>query len=146
MTKTELLARPFVAKLTHRAATSKDQDRWMVSVDGFVTTFSKGTGLREGVKDYRTVWEQEQFRDHRKSRPIDPTMREVVECLALDAQSYVDALDVDDFAANYGFEKPSEAIKAWEGCRAVAKFFQERGLSPHDFGEEDDASTGTSDD
>jgi len=134
---------PFVATLTHRADSPKnDTDQWMVSIDGFVTTFSKGIGLRDGFKlplGRVTIEDMVDFNNPTKSKPVSPTCREVLWALANDAQCYLNARDIDDFAKEYGYESSvSQAIKAWEGCRDAAKFFQARGLDIETYATEDD--------
>src|SRR5574338_1619670 len=91
---------PFTATLTKRAATWKDSDEWTVNIDGFLTTYRKGTGLREGYKPKDwcrlTVYDVEQCNARGvgggyRSRHVDPTLREVLCSLAMDAQSFLNA-------------------------------------------------------
>lgn len=46
-----------------------------------------------------------------------PDIENVLECLALDAQSFEYADDVDEFAAEFGYEQPSKAIETYNACR-----------------------------
>jgi hypothetical protein len=132
---------PFTATLIERSQDPKTPDKWMVSIDGFVTTYTKGTGLREGHKmPYGggvTIHDMEQFRDPRLSRTVDPTAEEILQSLSSDASCFLGARDIDDFAADFGGEQPiSQTLKAWEGCRDAAAFFQRRGLDPAAFAED----------
>lgn len=47
----------------------------------------------------------------------EPTVTQVVSSLLLDSRVPDAYHDVDDFADDMGYRKPSEAIRAWEGCR-----------------------------
>jgi hypothetical protein len=131
----------FTATLVERAATPKDQDRWMVDVDGFTTSYSKGTGHRVS-KDGKplpfvyspTVHDMEVFNDPKRSKTVDPTLDEVLEALAFDASCVVECDDVDDFAAEFGYEGSiSETLEAFDGCKKALLFFAKRGLNYADF-------------
>lgn len=37
-----------------------------------------------------------------------------------DAIAYLSAKDIDDFQTNFGYEKASETLKAWKGCKRAA--------------------------
>ena len=47
----------------------------------------------------------------------EPTVTQVVSSLLSDSRIRDAYRDVDDFADDMGYRKPSEAIRAWEGCR-----------------------------
>ena len=47
----------------------------------------------------------------------EPTVTQVVSSLLSDSRIPDAYHDVDDFADDMGYRKPSEAIRAWEGCR-----------------------------
>lgn len=49
-----------------------------------------------------------------------PTVREIVECLVSDRSCIESYSGVDDFAAEMGFVKPAEALRAWKGCEQAA--------------------------
>jgi hypothetical protein len=141
MTREEAMRMPFTATLVERASGPKDSDEWMVTIDGFMTKYSKGIGHREGFKlplAGATVADMRDFRDPRKSRTVDPTVGEVLGALACDASTVLDTDDLDDFAANYCPDvKPSELLRMYEACKDAALFFQKRGLDPADFNEDD---------
>jgi hypothetical protein len=128
----------FTATLVERAVMPKDQDRWMVDVDGFTTQYSKGTGHRVGRDGkplpfaYRpTMHNMEVFS---RSKTVDPTLDEVLQALAFDASCVVDCDDVDDFAAEFGYEGSiSETLEAFDGCKKALLFFAKRGLNYADF-------------
>ena len=50
-----------------------------------------------------------------------PSTADVVAALVRDAMAFETSPDVDDFAEDYGYEKPSDAIRAWEACRFAAE-------------------------
>jgi len=52
----------------------------------------------------------------REARAAD-ALRAVVD----DALLYLQARDIDDFATQLGFERPSELLRAWEACQNTAK-------------------------
>ena len=41
-------------------------------------------------------------------------------CHLTDALYYLQAKDIDDFASEFCYQKPSELIKAWEGCKSAS--------------------------
>ena len=106
----------------HGQCSPPGMDTWVVTLyraHGAPWSFDyhKGVGLREP-------------KGSRRARPVAPELREVVACLASDASSYLNARDLDDFASEYGYQKPSETIKAWEGCERAARAFRSLGLDP----------------
>lgn len=62
--------------------------------------------------------------------PNPPSLADLLECLASDASSYLNARDVDDFAAELGYTKPREAIRAHAACKRIAEAFERMGLDP----------------
>ena len=50
-------------------------------------------------------------------------------CFALDAMAFDGARDIDDFCNSFGLTKPSEAIRAYNGCKAASKAAARIGLS-----------------
>lgn len=50
----------------------------------------------------------------------EPELLDVLECIADDSASYDNAQDVDDFASEFGIEKPSQAIKIYNACKRTA--------------------------
>lgn len=51
----------------------------------------------------------------------EPGAAEVMGCLLSDADCYENAQDIDDFANEFGYDKPSAAIKAYKGCERIGK-------------------------
>lgn len=49
-----------------------------------------------------------------------PKLADVLDALAGDAASYLNARDADDMAAELGVESPREAVRLWEACRETA--------------------------
>ncbi len=130
---------PFEATLVHKSRKPSEPDRWFCVLDGFETTYQKGTGLRKltkrvwgGVKATlhpKTVYELGEWQVWTK--PVDPTRDELLQSLALDAQCYENTPDLDSFATEYGYsDKVSTAIATFEGCRKASAFFRSRGLDP----------------
>jgi hypothetical protein len=129
----------FAATLVHKSKKPSESDKWFCELDGFETTYTKGTGLRtitrrtgERIKvtlHPRTVSELGEW--HVCTKPVDPTKDELLQSLALDAQCYENTPDLDAFANEYGYtDKASAAIAAFEGCRKASAFFRSRGLDP----------------
>jgi len=128
--------------LIHKAKDPQDgPDRWYVEVSDehgtFGTPYSKGIGLRAGYKlPFRpTVYDMGEW--HHKSKPVDPTLDEVLEGLAVDASCYEESRDIADFRANFNPDGKISAIKdEWEACRKALRFFTDRRLNWRDFTEE----------
>lgn len=53
----------------------------------------------------------------------EPTVTDVVCSLASDAAD-AEMLSVDEFADEMGFEKPSQAIRAYDGCKSALEWFK----------------------
>lgn len=143
--KERLSAMPFTATLTARAMNGKECDTWRVSLDGYVTTYSKGIGLREGFKlpfGRISRHDEEQFLNPKMSRTVGPTREEVAQALAMDACTFLDCIDLDDFAKEVceGLSV-SKTVEVYEACRNTAAFFQRRGLDPYNISAEDDEDT-----
>lgn len=47
----------------------------------------------------------------------DSEVLNAFQCVLNDALAYLDSRDIDDFADNFGYTKPSQAIAAYEGCQ-----------------------------
>ena len=54
----------------------------------------------------------------------EPTVVDVLSSLCLDASS-VDGVHIDDFADEMDFKKPSEAIRAYEGCKKALDWLKD---------------------
>jgi len=50
-------------------------------------------------------------------------------CFFSDASAYLNAKDIDDFSAEFGYQKPSELLKAWKGCKKAWASCKRLGLS-----------------
>ena len=124
-------------------------DRWYVEVSDehgtFGTPYSKGIGLRAGHDKWQalykpgtlrnSIWQWEKF--SLLTKPVDPTLDEVLESLAADASCYEESRDIDDFRANFNPDgKISEVQDQWEACRKALRFFTDRRLDWQDFTEE----------
>ena len=51
----------------------------------------------------------------------DLNYRNVMECLLLDKSAYDSCRDIDDFQAEFGYEKVSECLKAYNGCKETSE-------------------------
>lgn len=51
----------------------------------------------------------------------DPELPDVLDCLANDASMFDCARDIDDFAADLGYSKPSEAQRVYKACKRTSK-------------------------
>ena len=47
--------------------------------------------------------------------------RNVMECLLLDKSAYDSCTDIDDFQREFGYEKVSECLKAYNGCKETSE-------------------------
>lgn len=43
------------------------------------------------------------------------------ECFLSDALAYIQARDIDDFSREFGYEKVTECLRAYNGCKKAAK-------------------------
>ena len=59
---------------------------------------------------------------YREGKELD--FKDVMYCLLSDADAYIYNEDIDDFQANFGYEKASELLKAYNGCKETAQAFQ----------------------
>ena len=60
---------------------------------------------------------------HRNNEPVE--FERVMECLLLDANAYNNTRDIDDFQREFGYEKVSECLDAYEGCKKTAMALKE---------------------
>ena len=125
----------FKAKLIHRAKSPDDgPDKWQVRIggrmDSFATEYSKGVGLRKGHRQMdRTIHYFNNF--DQLTAPVDPTLAEVMQSLALDATTYLDEPDLTEFAREYGYtDDVAEAVRVYEACKETALWFARMGLDP----------------
>ena len=56
---------------------------------------------------------------YRNGKDID--FKRVMECLLLDKSAYDNCRDIDDFQAEFGYEKVSECLKAYNGCKETSE-------------------------
>lgn len=56
---------------------------------------------------------------YRNGEDID--FERVMECLLLDKSAYDSCTDIDDFQAQFGYEKVSECLKAYNGCKETSE-------------------------
>lgn len=47
----------------------------------------------------------------------EPTKKDCLYCLLMDSSSYEYCENIDDFASEFGYEKVSECIEAFNGCK-----------------------------
>ena len=61
-----------------------------------------------------------------------PNVEDVLDALLCDASSYENSMDIDDFYKEFGYEKVSDALKAYEACKetsnALHKMFSDSEL------------------
>lgn len=93
--------------------------KFLASLDFTIFDTSQGDFTPEHVMYHCTLsYGGESFNTTYQSNPTvhgEPTVADVVAALASDATTAAD-YDIDDFADEFGFAKPSEAIRAYEGC------------------------------
>lgn len=51
----------------------------------------------------------------------DINFKRVMECLLLDKSAYDSCAGIDDFQAEFGYEKVSECLKAYNGCKKTSE-------------------------
>ena len=51
----------------------------------------------------------------------DINFKNVMECLLLDKSAYDSCTDIDDFQNEFGYEKVSECLKAYKGCKETSE-------------------------
>ena len=56
---------------------------------------------------------------YRNGEGID--FKQVMECLLLDKSAYDNCRDIDDFQAEFGYEKVSECLKVYNGCKETSE-------------------------
>lgn len=56
---------------------------------------------------------------YRNGEDID--FKRVMECLLLDKSAYDSCTDIDDFRSEFGYEKVSECLKAYNGCKETSE-------------------------
>lgn len=56
---------------------------------------------------------------YRNGKGID--FKQVMECLLLDKSAYDSCTDIDDFQNQFGYEKVSECLKAYNGCKETSE-------------------------
>ena len=56
---------------------------------------------------------------YRNGEELD--FKDVMYCLLSDMSSYDTCEDIDDFQANFGYEKASELLKAYNGCKETSE-------------------------
>ena len=57
---------------------------------------------------------------------------EAFEMFLSDGISYDNSRDIDDFAAEFGYEKVSDLLDAWNGCKAAFEAWKEFSIDPYD--------------
>lgn len=110
--------------------------KFLASLDFTIFDTSQGDFTPEHVMYHCTLsYGGESFNTTYQSNPTvhgEPTVADVVVALASDATTAAD-YDIDDFADEFGFAKPSEAIRAYEGCQKSLEWLRDDlGLSTSD--------------
>ena len=82
-------------------------------------------GKADIVKEF-DFWGSAYDYENRTPENVDPL--EVFSMVAGDALSYIQARDIDDFQAEFGYEKCSELLRVWESCKKTADDLAEFGL------------------
>ena len=59
--------------------------------------------------------------DYQCNNRTKPTKENVLSCLLSDTMSYDDYTDIDDFQSSFGYEKVSECLKVYNGCKESSK-------------------------
>ena len=78
--------------------------------------------LRTRTYEQAEILRENRIGYHRRPcfESIPPELAEVLECLASDVSLADQYTDIDEFASDLGYTKPSEAIKAWEALRNLS--------------------------
>ena len=63
--------------------------------------------------------------DYQCNKRVEPTKEDVLSCLLLDTISYDSCNDIDDFQSSFGYEKVSECIKVYNGCKKSSERMHE---------------------
>lgn len=50
--------------------------------------------------------------------------KDIIYCLLMDADCFENCQDIDDFQMEFGYEKASELIKAYNGCKETYQAFK----------------------
>ena len=56
---------------------------------------------------------------YRNNEALD--FKQVMDCLLLDKSAYDSCRDIDDFQNEFGYEKVSECLKAYNGCKETSE-------------------------
>lgn len=98
--------------------------------DVYKTFLDKDKPYRLTVADVEELEKRSRSSFHRKKIDANkPTSYDILSCI----EKYEPDSDLDSFASNYGFEKPSEAVRAHKACieqyNGIAKLFNEDELN-----------------
>lgn len=103
--------------------------RFLERIDLEILGTSKGDFSPEHTKyDCRLLAGGSDFRTSYQSNPSvhgEPTVADVFAAIASDAE-LASRYGIDDFADELGFEKPSQAIRAYEGCMASRDWLHDK--------------------
>lgn len=55
--------------------------------------------------------------DYQCNKKTKPTKEDVLSCLLSDMMSYDDYNDIDEFQETFGYDKVSECLKVFQGCK-----------------------------
>lgn len=67
---------------------------------------------KNGQRDFSFFDSEDHF-----DKDLWPEITDAFEAVLSDAIAYVDNKNIDDFSLEFGYDKPSELIKAHEGCK-----------------------------
>lgn len=110
--------------------------KFLAGIDLTINSTSQGDFSTDHIKYHCTLSDgHESFDTTYQSNPAvhgEPTVTDVIAALASDALDVADR-DIDDFADELDFTKPSEAIRAYEGCKKELDWLRDGlGLSQSD--------------
>ena len=89
-----------------------------IVTDGYGNRQKYEVELNYNGKTYTTYY-TDSVVAYRNGKNID--FKQVMECLLLDKSAYDSCTDIDDFQAEFGYEKVSECLKAYNGCKETSE-------------------------
>ena len=117
------------------------QSEWkfVLSCDGITheATYTAGSGIREipctttdskgrKMRVWKEIPQAPSPEQARSSRPIRPTLTDIVYCVWSDAQCYDQTRDIDEFQNEYCVDLSVSAIlRMWKGCKDAYMFFDQ---------------------
>lgn len=105
-----------------------DDREFILDAMGVTMHASRMDGVREGWDATASHWHVTVRRNGKRfsveysmgsAHTGEPDLCDVLNAVLRDAECYANASSVDDFAEDYGYTKPSEAIRAWNACKGT---------------------------